>query len=91
MKRVGSIWAMICPSLTWLLKSAPSFWMMPETCEPTCTVTTALQLAGGGDHLLDGAAIDLATLKVTGASLRRAAQGEVADARADDDQRRRRP
>ena len=42
MNRVGSIWAMICPSLTSLLKSAPSFWMMPETCEPTSTVTTAL-------------------------------------------------
>ena len=42
LKRVGSICAMICPSLTWLLKSAPSFAIAPETCEPTCTVTTAL-------------------------------------------------
>src|SRR6185369_17141276 len=43
LNRVGSIWAMTCPSLTWLLKSAPSFWMVPETCDPTCTVTTAFR------------------------------------------------
>src|SRR5580692_10408786 len=33
---------MTCPSLTELLKSAPSFEIVPDTSEPTCTVTTAL-------------------------------------------------
>ena len=30
------------PFLTWVLKSALSFAIVPETCDPTCTVTTAL-------------------------------------------------
>jgi hypothetical protein len=32
---------MISPALTGELKSAKSFWTMPETCVPTWTVVTA--------------------------------------------------
>ena len=65
LKRVGSIWAMICPSFTWLLKSAPSFWMIPETCEPTSTVTTALSCPVAVTVCSMVPRSTLATLKVT--------------------------
>ena len=43
-RNVGSIRAITCPSLTLLLKSTKSFWIVPETCVPTCTVRTALSV-----------------------------------------------
>ena len=42
MNRRGSICAIICPGLTTELKSAPSAWIVPDTCAPTWTVTIGL-------------------------------------------------
>ena len=35
---------MSSPLATFVLKSANSVWMLPDTCDPTCTVTTAFGL-----------------------------------------------
>ena len=37
----GSSRAITCPLRTFELKSACSDWIVPDTCEPTCTVVTA--------------------------------------------------
>src|SRR2546426_8037660 len=41
-KMAGSIWATTWSLVTCVLKSAKSLAIVPDTCEPTCTVVTAL-------------------------------------------------
>ncbi len=42
--RAGSSSARTCPAATWSLKSACSFWTVPETCVPTWTSVTGLSV-----------------------------------------------
>ena len=92
LKRIGSICAMICPSLTWLLKSAPSFEMSPETCDPTCTVTTAFSAPVAVTVASTAPRSTFAVRKVTGASRSARLQAQTPPARRgrqDQDDRRR--
>ena len=61
---------MTWPFFTGELKSTLITEMRPDTCEPTCTVTSADERAGRGDARRDVAARDLGGFEVVAAGRR---------------------